>query len=258
MGLFTFADLGNPFDDYIGFDSTHRMGILYNGKNEDGHGGPGEYGPNPPMMGIAIVELPGDAAASYVPAGSFGYGSAPLIPQQYYRYLNITYPGSTYGFKENSECVNENVASDRNFIIASNSLTFSPGDTKKIGMALVVCANAGGCPNMNFSCIHNVADTDWYLYHNPPSGANQLGVNTLSKGALRIYPNPATSTLHVETPGGTPGILSIYDAVGRSISLPVIHQGTKTDVNTSTLPNGVYTIRYQSGAQVQTNIFVKE
>ncbi len=73
MGLFSDADLGYAFDDYIGFDSAHRMGISYNGNSVDGSGQPNSYGTSIPISGVSLVELPGDNYPNLVPAGSFMY-----------------------------------------------------------------------------------------------------------------------------------------------------------------------------------------
>jgi hypothetical protein len=78
MGLFDDVDLGYAFDDFIGFDSTHRMGIDYNGSNDDGAAGGhpvNSYGANIPIVGVSMIILPGDdlIAHTHVPAGSFMY-----------------------------------------------------------------------------------------------------------------------------------------------------------------------------------------
>lgn len=73
FALWDDIELGYYLDDYIGFDSSHRMGIAYNAYNEDGVTGSreGSYGPNPPITGITLLETPGDNSTMYVPAGCF-------------------------------------------------------------------------------------------------------------------------------------------------------------------------------------------
>lgn len=52
------ADLGWAYDDYIGCDTIRGLGILYNGDNFDGDGGPGTYGSRIPMVGVDFFKGP--------------------------------------------------------------------------------------------------------------------------------------------------------------------------------------------------------
>jgi hypothetical protein len=259
LGISTDSDLGSAWDDYTGFDSARRMGIMYNGKIIDGNGGPGEYGSRPPAMGITMLELPDDLPASYAPAGSFGaYGNTPggYDAAYFYNHLRMTYPHSRYGFDVDSECVGNHVYGDRRFVIAGNEFSFAPGQTKKMATALVVAANAGGCPNMSFAGISNAADTAWKLYKNPPATtAIPEAPGTLS---LRIYPNPATNTLYIETPGAADGSLRIYDGLGRQLVLPQTRTANRISMNTAGIAAGIYTLQYGDGSGLVNHIFIKE
>ncbi|MCX6256967.1 MAG: T9SS type A sorting domain-containing protein [Bacteroidia bacterium] len=58
LGFWTDADLGYPFDDYVGCDVSRGLGYLYNGKAIDGSGQPYAYGgpePPPPAVGIDFL-----------------------------------------------------------------------------------------------------------------------------------------------------------------------------------------------------------
>lgn len=59
MGIVLDGDLGNPFDDFVGCDSTRDLGIFYNGNliDQDNAGALG-YGPNPPQLGLRAVKHP--------------------------------------------------------------------------------------------------------------------------------------------------------------------------------------------------------
>ena len=110
IAMNTDFNLGYAQDDYIGFDSTHRMGFTYNGKSVDGNGEPGTYGATPPIAGITIVEFPGDAPGNYVPAGSFMNGGG-ANGVEFYRLMHSTSAagtplpnGAKYIFHEEDEC----------------------------------------------------------------------------------------------------------------------------------------------------------
>lgn len=58
ISTWTDADLGYYKDDYIGCDTTRGLGILYNGKSEDGAGQVNSYGTKIPMVGIDFFKGP--------------------------------------------------------------------------------------------------------------------------------------------------------------------------------------------------------
>lgn len=58
FGVWTDADLGYAFDDYVGCDVTRGLGYLYNGKDKDGTGSNNTYGDNPPAIGVDFFEGP--------------------------------------------------------------------------------------------------------------------------------------------------------------------------------------------------------
>ena len=74
LGLWADMDLGYYLDDFIGFDSSYRLGIIYNGTGDDGASGGhplNSYGTNMPQAGVTLISLPGDVGSAYIPAGSF-------------------------------------------------------------------------------------------------------------------------------------------------------------------------------------------
>jgi hypothetical protein len=52
IATFTDADLGNPYDDYIGCDTARGLGILYNMETPDRVNGANSYGTRLPMIGV--------------------------------------------------------------------------------------------------------------------------------------------------------------------------------------------------------------
>lgn len=58
IATWTDADLGYHLDDYIGCDTSRGLGILYNGRSEDGTGAPNHYGSQVPMVGIDFFQGP--------------------------------------------------------------------------------------------------------------------------------------------------------------------------------------------------------
>lgn len=58
FGVWTDADMGYAFDDYVGTDIQRGLGYLYNGDDEDDASQPNSYGANPPAIGIDFFEGP--------------------------------------------------------------------------------------------------------------------------------------------------------------------------------------------------------
>lgn len=52
IATWTDADIGSPFDDYIGCDTARGLGILYNQTNPDRANGQNNYGTRLPMIGV--------------------------------------------------------------------------------------------------------------------------------------------------------------------------------------------------------------
>lgn len=295
-GIHADLDLGYTFDDFIGFDSVHRMGIQYNGNNDDGAGGGHpvtSYGSSVPMVGMSLVSLPGDNGSNYVPAGSFTYynndNSSTGNPtsdtavsnymRSMFRYgqhvtndyygpgmasyahgagpnTNYVYTGDPGDNSQWSECAANNSPSDRRFILSSNDLSLAPGETKQFTMALIAVDSAGGCPATSFSKIKAAADKAWEVYHTPLL-PNAVPVVTSSK--LNIYPNPAHDHLIVENGINThDATIVVYNILGQKMDIAITQNSDKSIVDLKKLPTGFYHITYNDGSTQKTDRFVKE
>lgn len=77
FSIFADVELGYYIDDYIGYDSTFRMGIVYNIDNNNTVGFPvdsgNEYEVSLPMAGITCIHMFGTDATGPVPMGAFTY-----------------------------------------------------------------------------------------------------------------------------------------------------------------------------------------
>jgi hypothetical protein len=288
-------DLGWAFDDYIGFDSVHRMGIGYNATNDDGAGGGhpvNTYGLHPPVMGVTMLVLPGDAGSSYVPVGSFSYFrndfseiGNPMTAAEHDGYMRATLrdgehisndfagsgvPSKGYGAGPNcnyvfpgdpsdntawSECNSNNPPGDRRFIISSADFTLNAGATQHVVMALVTTDTSagGGCPGVSFNNIKIVADTAWKTFRT-------LDVPAVShESHLAVYPNPAHDRLIIENSGNGLGeeSIAIYNAMGQVMSVPITGHGHKREADIGALPVGLYYLRYGNDKGWESVKFLK-
>jgi hypothetical protein len=171
------VDLGYSLDDYIGFDSAHRMGICYNGTGDDGASGgypANSFGRHIPVVGLTMIVVPGDAGTTFAPLGNFDYYNNdasilgnPTNDTQYNYYLrsklrdgshftndfagrgivanghgagpdcSYVFPGDPSDTAAWSECNCNNIAGDRKFILTTSDFNLNAGATEHVVMALV-------------------------------------------------------------------------------------------------------------------------
>lgn len=300
MAIFDPVDLGFYRDDYVGFDSTWRMGICYNANNDDGAAGghpANSYASSPPITGITMIVIPGDAGTSYLPTGAFTYYNNdnsiignPTVDTQYDNYMRAKIrngqhftkdpvspgiPCRAYGAGPNtnyvytadpsvaggwSECGCNNNADDRRFILSSADFTLAAGTSTHMVMALVVTdTGEGGCGKpISYTHIKTVADTAWRNYFNHPAPNS---ISTIeSNQNIRIYPNPAIVKITVELSemNNGIGIVSVYNLLGQQMQMPINNAGNKYELDVHNLPSGPYIISYRNDNISSMMRFVKE
>jgi hypothetical protein len=75
------------------------------------------------------------------------------------------------------------------------------------------------------------------------------GLTELTTEFIHVYPNPASTTLNVETENG--GALEFYDVSGKLIYASNVNAG-KTELNVSMLATGTYNVRLTTATGVRT------
>ena len=296
VGLFSDADLGYFADDYIGFDSSHRMGIEYNSVSPDGMGQANYYGTHIPITGVTLLHLPGDAPANYVPAGNFRYYNNdntvmgnPNSPINYNQYLrgmwrdstsvtndfagygvpstcygsgsscNYVYTGNPADTSQWSECASQNPIGDRRYIINSGDFSFNAGSSETLGFALITTFpdSNNTCPNVSFDSIIIYADTAWAIYRNSlPTAVSMLAANNAAP--LIAYPNPCGNELCIPLQDAGAYTYRVFNTLGQNYELAATLKGAVLSFNTGSLPSGLYYVQIMANKQYRRCSFVKQ
>jgi len=269
VGIWDDVDLGYYLDDFVGFDSARRMAVSYNGTNNDGGvaGHPiNSYSSTPPAVGLTWVRLPGDAAGSYVPAGSFTWFNNdpsiignPVVDTEYNHYLRGRMRNGTkimLGASVLAECTSGNNPGDRRFVLTSSDFNLSAGSRERLVVAMVVDSLAGGCPAItDISGLQEVADTAWQHWQ------QAVSVRDVSSPLrwLTVHPVPATQSVSIVMPV-TPvsgSVLSVYNALGqRLVQQPAGRTAITLDINT--WPAGYYTVVVTGGEYIYRGRLIKQ
>lgn len=255
-GIWTDFDLGNYSDDRIGSDSARNMYYAYNGDdNDEGLTG---YGNTPAAMSVVFINRPMYAAMGY--AGDFSVIGTPTTTEAYYNYLRaiwkdgspLTYGGNGYntgsltrytlsgnpcantGWTEAQVGVN---AGDRRMLGSAKLDTMLPGAVKKISLAYLWSRATTGGAIGSLCKMFDQADSliNW-TNNNPP-----LSVKNPATETVKIYPNPATSAVTIETEEEHINV-TLFDISGREVL-----SSTQKTIDISGLTKGVYMLRGAAG-----------
>ena len=281
LSLWADMDLGEYINDFIGFDSVHRMGIIYNGTEDDAMGapGPGKYGNDIPVAAVTMVRMPGDDAGIYVPAGAFTYYNNdfsiignPAVDTEYNNYMraklrdgshftndfvgrgipskgygsgpksNYVFTGDPQDTTKWSECNCNNSPGDRRFIITSSDMTLPAGGNLNISLALITT-----WPDSANGCP-TVAFDSIGIYADTAWGVYHsvppASVQQAPATDIRLYPNPATEYVVVSgvVPGVSGNTVTVCNTLGQTFKIETIITSAEMRLQTADLPCGCYHI----------------
>jgi hypothetical protein len=228
IGSFLDADIGNNYDDYIGYDSSRNLAISYNADSIDE--GTNGYGTDIPQVGIQILNISAKDstnATQPIAVKKFMYfasnggliTSDPQNKMEFNNFLNgkwrngvnlqsscdgysagnpINYafpddPSIIGGLSE-KECLS--LPGDKRMLISSAPFTFYKNTFVQLDYAILAKESAGIA---NFSAIKTMADFVKNTYITGgcntsfPAGAKDLIKNT----GIKLYPNPFGDVLNI-------------------------------------------------------------
>ncbi len=238
-------DIGYAFDDYTGFDSTYRMGVIYNGDNFDET--ISGYGNALTQKGCVLLKSPFDVGANREPLGNYTYynntagrtgnpdtvkdfygymtgtwldgsyfvqgcdpeaTSGPLIPS---KYVFQDDPSNTNGV---SEVACNTTPNDRRFIMSSKAFTLLP-NAQPIEFTFAFINTDTGVDNSNFNELRRLADSA-YTYVNACSGPTfATGLPSIEENNIQLYPNPAHDYIMIKDAAQGQKTARLYSVSGQ-------------------------------------------
>lgn len=169
FGQWVDPDLGQFDDDFVGCIPEEALGIVYNGDAQDG-----DYGNNPPMLGVDFFQGPkkfsivdGEEVAEEIGMSAFVYYNNdftvtgnPETASHFYGYMagvwkdgqpftcggnarggselcDYMFPGDPTDSEAWSECSENNTAADRRFLQASGPFRLEPGAVNDVIVGVV-------------------------------------------------------------------------------------------------------------------------
>ncbi|MCX6165047.1 MAG: T9SS type A sorting domain-containing protein [Ignavibacteriae bacterium] len=250
-------DLGDGNDDYIGCDTSKKLGYCYNADNNDP-----QYGANPPAVGMILHKTPknltsftffsntgsggppcetdpnGEPYPAYLLMKGFKKDSSnymnPLInPPVPTKFVYTGDPETNTGWTEykgsvqncggnNGIIINVNPPDDRRFILSSGAENYTvyPGDTITIYASQLI---ARGSSNLNsVTLLKNLANVAWSVYNGGFSvGIQKTSSNVPTEFALfQNYPNPfnPSTSIKYQVESIRHIKLVVYDILGKEIA----------------------------------------
>ena len=91
-----------------------------------------------------------------------------------------------------------------------------------------------------------------------PLPASSLSVSNATTPTAKIYPNPATNRLYVDVTDNSVRQIAILDIAGRILNNYNVVPDGHNEINTSTLPVGVYMLKLSGDNNTVTTRFIKE
>jgi hypothetical protein len=205
LSLVSDPDLGDANDDYIGCDTSKKLGFCYNADNFDGTGNPPSYGAAPPAVGTILFKTPkgmtsfnfftntgsapppcesdpnGEPVPAYMMMKGFKKDSSnfmnpmltPAVPTKFvYTGDPETLTGWTEFHGSIQNCngntgtrINVNPAGDRRYVMSSGAENYTVNPNDTIRIVASQLIARGSSNRNSVTLLKNYANTAWAVYN---------------------------------------------------------------------------------------------
>lgn len=293
VGLFTDIDLGDGSDDYIGCDSTLDTYFGYNGDSIDGTGLPWQYGNNPPVQAVTMLNQPMTSFAYFNNSGALEAISDPDSANEYFLLMKNYWKDGTHfcygglghqiaggnpaipvkyvfpGYPNDSTQWNEvnagNPPYDRRGVGITGPMTLLPGQYISFDGAYIT-VDSGLAKSYNFSNVDNMLDIvplirDYFNSNFPQDGHDlALGIENENQNnftsRFKVYPNPASDKITLAGDFAKEIRVDVLDMSGKRI-LSFKCNKAKTELDISLLHQGVYILKIYNCNESSYTKFIK-
>ncbi len=272
LGAFMDFDLGFPYDDYIGCDSTRNLVYIYNSTDFDpGISSQPGFASKPPAFGAVLLNKPLDVA-SYFNSGPSGSTGDPSNPVDYHNYLRAVWKDGTHltnnggdgffpsGYETNYAFTGNpntgtgwteenagNSGGDRRMIMSTEATTFNPGADICLDVAFIYTRD--GLDNLfNVSELFIAREYVQDFYDNNILSCEQITANISEPASdiTTVYPNPSAGSFFVVSTGTAN--LEIRDLNGRLVySEDAVAEIHEIDLIAE---NGLYILSIRTGKTI--------
>jgi hypothetical protein len=271
LGAFIDFDLGNPQDDYIGTMPDKNLAYVYNADlMDESFSGLAGFGVMPPAAGVMSLSqdlyshvnlspnlsLPATAAQYYNVLKGYDIYGSPMTDDQG-QATRYAYYGDSLHWTEVAPQPNSpsNFPGDRRSTIGMSPTTFMPGQQLCYDLAVVYGRSSyGGI----FSSVNNLGTVathiqEFYDQQQFNCISGMTGLDESQELAVRIFPNPATTELHVD--GLQQGDFRIVTTDGKTVVSGSFDEQT---IDVSKLRNGYYLLIISHDGNGKMISFVKQ
>ena len=250
--MYSDADLGTPYDDYMGCDSTRNIMYTYNADNYDeNNAGNLGYLDNPPAIGVISLNQLMTHAGCYSSANGYPYQD-PNNAMDFWNFMNgnwadgsawyyggngftgsagVTTTPSNYIYSGNpnnnaawselnADLANgENSPGDRRMFMTGKPGVLTPNSNIELNYAIVYGRGAGDHLS-NVDVMLNTADSVQVFYNSQVDECVDpfADVNEVIQSDFKMYPNPSTGKVTIEFKTEMDNLtLTINDMTGRQV-----------------------------------------
>jgi hypothetical protein len=262
FGMFMDIDIGAPYDDLAGCDTTLNFFHGYNGEDQDP-----EYGDQPPAQGVLFLNQPMTAHSVYnidqkgtvdqVELLSGTQNGQPFTQTGYPSHFQ--YPGGAYTDESAG-----NAPGDRRSVGSIGPYTLGPGDTLCIDLAFPYANATSGGALASVGALKTRAHNlhGWYDVQNFACLSQQgpTGITELNAGHFALYPNPTKGSITLErAEHGEGALVQVHAMSGRLVMQTDWRaSSTRIGLDVSSLPAGIYAVEVRTQEGVQVRRLVKQ
>lgn len=275
-GLFNDFEIGNPGDDFFGTDPVRQLVFGYNGDATD----KGGYDADSPVLGVDMFRGPLDVfgeeinlkhVVSFQPAqlnnavsyynllqGRFADGSP--APNN-----GIQFPGSPNDPAADSEVSAGSTPGQRQVVASYGPFTLLPGAVNELMAGYFYTQEPGNTPLQNVQAMYQRSDEIQAFLDNCFTTASCSALVDAPEPpdapGLRLYPNPASQHLSIESQEADLTQVRLFDLAGREVYRAFnAYPQTLMHIPLETLSAGVYTAsigRQNQAARTEKVVVVK-